>query len=448
MKKKLVAIALSAVTLFGMSGARSFGGGATTATADVTNVSASSLYETNFDGIKTETDASTGEVYKQHFVNANWLIGMNGILSTYSEARPNGYVNFLSSNERSFFVPLRTFEDFICRFRIKGILADSTPNGAGVGISFNLSNFYQSPELKNNFSFIKSDSGSAVRITGGQMDKSDVGQFWFQFNEEDAVDVWGKNSKWIDVAVVKVGDMARVYFAEEGNTEALKKCRAVLTGVDGNGYMTIGGNLGANFSLDEVSIQGLEGEYENGLSKSYYSGQTKNGKDKVMLSGGSSATLSNSSSEGAAFYKLKVAKGSLLSLQACGESIYINSKGEVRSESGNLTLVSGGNIDFDLLKLGCELRVTVVDSIVDVSVNDGNNYETVAVFEAKGTLKGGNVGVKTAIDTIVVVEGMELKSLERKKTIETRNYDPILDRPLVHEKELSFYEYYGIKEEK
>ena len=408
------------------------------AAAGVT-VFAQKEYAMNFAGVTSEEE--DGYVYHNYYINENdWLIGSEIVRPSYSDTKEQEYIFFSDTTETSVFGPRAKFSDFICRFNIDmEDLAGVT--GAAIGLSFNRSQLFTRPSAADGVFFMDTEDGTVVRATGGSMDVATVGRFWLQYEEEGAVDLW-KGDVSLDVMVVKHGDTARVYFAPEGDAEGLRVCRAVISGVSGSGYVAVAGYAGASFYLDSMVVTPLS--YAEEQAASVQGAAAKSGD--VYAAGHGGAVLSEKSfTDTYLAADIRVTAGSSFLLRFGNTFVNFAADGTVSGKG--LLLVSGGKVDFSAFAAGAAVRLFAVGKEVFVEADTGSGFAQVARFTALTPLQAGTAGVEAGADASLIVSGFGVLDLAGTIEIEAHDYDPETDIAPVHEKELSFNEYYGLTEE-
>lgn len=398
--------------------------------------------EINFAGVRTETDGDFA--YHNYYINENkWFIGSQITQPNYSAEEGRDYLQFTSSTDTSFFGPRAKYEDFVCRFSV--IMNDvSSALGASVGISFGREQLYSGSASSPGLYFMKTDKGTAVRASGGDLDKATVGRVYLQYEEENAVDLWAVKDGRFDFMLVKTGDVARLYFAEADDEEGMKECRATLSGVSGNGYVAVSGLSGATFRLDGMSVNELPKQPSGGLETFTPEGSSAFYEEKILLGGGSRALSSELFSDAAYYCSVKVVSGSSFALNFGGSFINFSSDDSIVGRG--MVTEKGGVADFDRFKEGCTVRVRAAGHSVEVDLASEDGWETVAVLYAPNALSESAYGITAGHDTCVWLEHARAVSLEGRREISTHDYDPVEDADPIREKDKSFNEYYGIEE--
>lgn len=397
----------------------------------------------DFAGIISESD--DGFVYKNYYINENeWLIGDNVTQPKYNDAQQKDYLRFLDCGNRTVFGPRVRYEDFVCRFSVIMDDIELASSGASLGISFNRGTLYSFANDCPGFLFVKAEAGTAVRATQGQMDKAETGTLWLQYKEENAIDLWSEKGKKYDFMVIKSGDEAQLYFAEAGDTESMKILRATVSGVSGDGFVAACGIMGANFYLDSFAVHELSPQSGEDLSSYSVNGAAAVSGGVGVIGHGGSLVSAKKNEKFAVTYDVKVVGGNSFTLDLDGKFINISSDGRIFGSEG-LTLSSGGNVDFSLFENGTSVRLRRLNGKVYVDVKEGTVYETKAVFEEENAAQT-KYGITAGADASLIVNSVSVASLEATIDIATHNYDPNVDLEPIRPKDVSFNEYYGIKD--
>lgn len=423
-KKKLFACALACLL------ACPIGTASVSATAET--------WATNFKGIITERKGNYD--YKSYYINSNeWLIGDNVALPKYSSEKEKDYIRFLDSSNRSLFGPRVRYEDFVCRFTVIMDNIELAGSGASLGLSFNRKTLYSYANDCAGVLFMKSDSGTAVRCTQGNIDKAESGTIWLQYQEENAIDLWAKKDGKYDFMVVKSGDRAQLYYAEAGDTEGLKTLRATVSGVGGEGLIAVCGIMGANFHLDNFGVWDLnEADIQNGYTV-YGSSAVCDGKAVVGHGGG--LVSKTAYADASVSYSIKLTGGQSFALTVGEASIHFGADGKVTG-SKELAMEQNTPFDFSAFKTGASVRLRKMGAKLYVDLDTGAGYTQCAVF-AMIEAKEETVGLRAGADASLIVDTVSAVSLAGTTDIATRDYDPKVDLEPIRPKDKSFEEYYG-----
>lgn len=396
-------------------------------------------YAMNFAGVTSEEE--DGYVYRNYYINENkWLIGTEISRPAYMDGQARDYIQFTDTTDTSVFGPRAKFGDFVCRFSIdmNSILGET---GAAIGLSFNRSQLYTAPANADGIYFMKTEEGTVVRSMSGSMDVATAGRFWLQYEEEDAVDLWEEEGLSLDVMVIKSGDTARLYFAPEGEEAALRVCRAVIEGVEGYGYVAVSGYAGATFRLDSMAVTPLS--LAEGFTAAYtYTRAAQAAGDAAVVGHGGSVLTQQAYSDVYLFAEVQAAAGSSFLLRFGDTFVNFASDGTVSGKG--LLLVSGGTADFAAFREGACVRVFAAGGDVRVEVDAGEGFVQVARFTALTAVGTGSAGVEAGADASLVVKQLGAVTLEGVIEIAAHDYDPVEDMDPIHEKEISFNEYYGL----
>ncbi len=397
-------------------------------------------WATNFKGIITETEAD-GFVYKNYYINKNeWIIGDGVLFPSYSSTQEKDYIRFLDCTNRSLFGPRVRYEDFVCRFTVIINKIDLDEAGASLGLSFNRKTLYSYANDCAGIMFMKSDSGTAVRATQGNIDKAEAGTIWLQYKEDNAIDLWSKNGGKYDFMVVKSGDEAQLYYAEAGDEEGLKVLRATVSGVSGEGFVAMSGLMGANFHLDSFGVWDLN-DADAPLSDYVLDGAAGICKDKAVIGHGGGLLSANGYSNASVSYDLKLTSGNTFSCMLGDERITFASDGSITGSSG-LIQEKSGMIDFSAFAQGGAVRLRKMGAKVYVDVDTGTGYMPKAVFG--GVSSQVKFGVQAGADTSLIVGTPAIVSLDGIVEIATKDYDPKVDVDPMGPKDISFKDYYGV----
>ena len=406
------------------------------------SVFAEEEYAMNFAGVTSEEE--DGYVYHNYYINENkWLIGTKISRPSYATGEQRDYLQYTDSSNTSVFGPRAKFDDFVCRFNIdmNSILGET---GAAIGLSFNRPQLFSAPVNADGIYFMKTESGTVVRTMSGSMDVATAGRFWLQYEEDGAVDLWAEEGFSLDVMIVKCGDTARLYFAPEGDEAGLRECRAVVEGVEGYGYVAVAGYSGATFRLDSMAVTPLS--LAEGFSGAYtYSGAAQAAGDMAVVGHGGSVLTQQTYSDVYLFAQVQVVFGNSFLLRLGNTFVNFAADGTVSGK--DLVLVSGGRADFEAFRTGAKVRVFAVGTEVRVEMDTGEGFVQVARFTALAAAASGNVGVEAGADASLVVKQVGAVTLDGVIEIAAHDYDPVEDRDPIHEKEISFNEYYGLSGE-
>lgn len=395
-------------------------------------------WATNFKGIITETEAD-GFVYKNYYINKNdWLIGDNVAFPKYNSEVEKDYMRFFDSTNRSLFGPRVRYEDFVCRFTVIIDNVDLAGSGASLGLSFNRKTLYSYANDCPGILFMKSDEGTAVRATQGDIDKAEGGTIWLQYKEDNAVDLWSKKNGKYDFMVVKSGDTAQLYYAEAGDTESLKVLRATVSGVSGEGFVAMSGIMGVNFHLDNFGVWDLN-EASDALDTYIASGSVGFSGKKATVGHGASLLSANAYSDVSVTYDLQLTSGNSFACTVGDKVINFASNGDITCEG--LTAEKKETVDFSAFAQGGAVRLRKIGVRIYVDVNDGTGYTTKAVFN--GISGEVQFGIKASEDATLIIDTPAIVSLDGTVEIETKDYDPNVDVDPMTSKDVSFNEYYG-----
>lgn len=397
-------------------------------------------WATNFKGIITET-GDDGFVYTNYYINKNeWLIGDGVVLPSYSDGKAKDYMRFLDCNNRSLFGPRVRYEDFVCRFSV--IMNDIELAGAGAsfGLSFNRKTLYSYANDCAGILFVKSEEGTAVRVTQGNLDKSAGGSVWLQYQEENAVDLWAEKGGKFDFMVVKSGDTAQIYYAKEGNTEDLKILRATVSNVGGEGLIAMCGLMGVNFQLDNFGVWNLNDESDK-WSEYTFNGSVSASGNQAVVGRGGSLTSVKAYEDASVTYNLKLTAGNSFVCTIGEETIEFAADGSITGSKG-LTLVNKSTINFSAFAKGAGVRLRKMGALIYVDVKGENGYTAQAIFS--GAAKEAKFGLKAGADASLIVDTPAIVSLAGTMEIATKDYDPNVDVDPMAPKDISFNEYYGV----
>lgn len=407
-----------------------FGAGMVSASADT--------WATNFKGIITEEE--DGSVYKNYYINKNeWVIGDSDtvMFPSYNPEVSKDYLRFLDCNNRSVFGPRVRYEDFVCRFTVIMNDVDYAEAGASLGLSFNRKTLYSYANDCHGILFMKSEAGTAVRVTQGELDKAESGTIWLQYEDENAVDLWSKKGEKYDFMVVKSGDTAQIYYAKKGDTEGMKILRATISNVSGEGFVAMCGIMGVNFQLDNFGVWSLNDSAAS-LSEYIQNGAVGICKDQAVVGHGGSLLSKNAYLDASASYELQVTSGSSFACTLGDEFVHFAADGSIMGSKG-LVCEKSGEVDFSAISA---VRLRKMGAKVYVDVDDGNGYEARAVF-AMTENEEVKFGIKAGADATLIVNTPAIVSLVSKVEVATKDYDPKVDLDPMRPKDFSFDEYYG-----
>ncbi|MBO5737589.1 MAG: hypothetical protein J6S04_07245 [Clostridia bacterium] len=438
-KTKLCALALATFICIGCFAACS-SDDSSSSTLETSKVeSDTKTWATNFKGIITET-GDDGFVYKNYYLNQNeWVIGDGVVLPSYSEGKAKDYMRFLDCNNRSLFGPRVRYEDFVCRFSVIMNDIELAGSGASFGLSFNRKTLYSYANDCAGILFMKSDEGTAVRVTQGALDKSS-GAIWLQYQEDNAIDLWSEKGGKYDFMIVKSGDTAQIYYAKAGDTEGLKTLRATISGVGGEGLVAMCGLTGVNFQLDSFGVWDLN-EVNDELSDYTFNGMATASNNQVVLNREGSLLSANAYEDTAFSYGLKLTAGNSFACMVGNETIQFSSDGTITGSNG-LTVVKNSMIDFSVFSKGSAVRLRKVGALIYVDVKGESGYTTRAIFS--GAEKQTKFGIKAGVDASLIVDAPAIVSLASVVDIATKDYDPNVDVDPMSPKDISFNEYYGV----
>lgn len=389
----------------------------------------------NFEGIITDSQG-----YNDYYINQNtWLIGDENTVKLPSyDGKDKDYLRFMESGKRSFFGPRLKYEDFVCRFTVIMNETDS-PDGASLGLSFGRNQLYSMADECNGFVFMKASEGTAVRATQGNMDRAHVGSIWLQYREQDAVDLWETTDASYDVMVVKSGDRAYLYYAETGDEAAMKTLRATISGVSGEGYVAVCGLMGATFRLDEFSVVSLT-EGVTDVSAFTYSGAAAPCGSQAVIGHGGTAAIPVGTESFSLSFRVQMASGDGLAVQLGENSVWLNADGSLTA-AGMQQIEAGETTEWTS---SARLRVRLQNGILWLEAAGESGYRLCGAFSFTGDVPE-QIVLRAGADTTFIAEDVCLVSLQPKIVIEKHDYDPVTDIDPIHEKELSFDEYYGGK---
>ena len=400
-------------------------------------------WATNFKGIITET-GEDGFVYKNYYINKNeWVIGDGVVLPTYSSNKEKDYLRFLDCTNRSLFGPRVRYEDFVCRFSVIMNDVDFAGSGASFGLSFNRKTLYSYANDCAGILFMKSEAGTAVRATQGDLDKAS-GSIWLQYQEENAVDLWSEMGCKYDVMIVKSGETAQIYYDKAGDAAGLKTLRATVSNVGGEGLIAICGLMGVNFQLDSFGVWDLN-EISEAMNSYAFNGVATASDERAVLGRGGSLLSANAYEDAAVSYQLKLTAGNSFACTVGDAFIRFTADGSITGSDG-LTAVKNSTVDFSAFSKGSAVRLRKVGSFIYVDVKGEKDYKLQAIFS--GAAKQAKFGLKADADTSLIVNTPAIVSLASVMEIATKDYDPNVDVDPMAPKDISFNEYYGVRGEK
>lgn len=389
----------------------------------------------NFEGIITDSQG-----YNDYYINQNrWLIGDEDTVKTANyDGKEKDYLRFMECGKRSFFGPRSKYEDFVCRFTVIMNEIDS-PDGASLGLSFGRKQLYSMVDECNGFVFMKSNEGTAVRATQGTLDRADVGSIWLQYQAENAVDLWETAGASYDVMVIKSGDRAYLYYAAAGDESGMNILRATISGVSGEGYVAVCGLMEATFRLDEFSVVSLD---EGAVSASAfgYKGAAAYCGTQSVLGHGGEAGISAGWKDFSFSFGAKLIAGSGFAVKLGNATVWLHADGTLAAQGMKKT-EEGTKIDWTLPAIN--LRIRLVGGMLWVEAKGNNGYDVCGIFEYTEVSAPVQIVLLAGADTSVVVDSVSLVSMEPKIEIEKHDYDPVADIDPIHEKDMSFNEYYG-----
>lgn len=398
-------------------------------------------WATNFKGVITEI-GDDGFVYTNYYVNKNeWLIGDGVVLPSYNSSKEKDYMRFLDCNNRSLFGPRARYEDFVCRFSVIMNDIELAEAGASFGLSFNRKTLYSYANDCAGILFVKSDEGTAVRVTQGNLDKSAGGSVWLQYQEDNSIDLWAEKGGKFDFMVVKSGDTAQIYYAKAGNTEDLKILRATVSNIGGEGLIAMCGLMGVNFQLDSFGVWNLNDESDK-LSEYTFNGSVSASGNQAVVGRGGSLTSAKAYEDAAVTYNLKLTAGNSFACTIGEETIEFTADGSITGSKG-LTPLHKRTVNFSTFAKGSGVRLRKMDSFIYVDVKGENGYTVQAIFS--GAANQTKFGLKAGIDASLIVDAPAIVSLAGRMDIATKDYDPNVDVDPMAPKDISFNEYYGVK---
>ena len=403
----------------------------------------------DFTGVKeTVEDDFT---YVERYVNERvWFLG-SGVAFQKVFRQDATFIQFTDSNERTFFGPKQTYSEFICRFSITVTQDRADSKGAYIGLSFGKENRNDRAADSPSVLFGMTDSGMILQGKNCMIGGADASGMLKQYETYPQLDFWSAEdwaatSATYRVMVVVRGGVGYVYYANEADLSGMSECKAVLTGMETSGYVTVCGLGGATFKLNDFSVTNIsvdakaetsgiganetDLEYANVdfVNDALYAitGTAEKTKDGISLGYDSQLTVQEKYTDFLAYVDVNGVYGEGLEIKIGQDFIRLHADGGIYS---NMTQKTDSRIfDFQALKNGGIIMIEVLGKQVSVGVVDKVQPSTllenrIAVFERKSQTDATEISVSTIEQTVVSLESVRVYTLKPTIAMEADNWE-------------------------
>lgn len=403
----------------------------------------------DFTGVKeTIEDDFT---YLERYVNERvWFLGQGvAFQKVYKEDAT--FIQFTDSNERTFFGAKQTYSDFICRFSVTVTQNRADCKGAYIGLSFGKENRNDRAVDCPSVLFGMTDDGMILQGKNCTISGGDENGLVKQYETYPELDFWSaedytKTLVTYRVMVIVRGGVGYVYYANEADMSEMNVCKAVLTDMETNGYVTVSALGGATFRLNDFSVTNvaIDAKAETagiGANAENCEYVNVNFVDETLyLSDGDVTKTSNGLSVGYdshvkinekytdffAYIDIRAVKGNGMEI-ALGENfIRLNADGGIYSDMKQIdgmrtfaanALQDGGVIM--LQKTGKRISISLVDKNQPTVLLE----QPIAVFESDRQDEWTEITISTISETLISLESVRLYSLNSTIAIERDDWD-------------------------
>lgn len=405
----------------------------------------------NFLGSKKKTIAGY-EIKTPYIDESKWYLG-TGVTPALSYDASNMYVNFTDKQisgstkflEKAFFGPKQTYSEFICRFGVTVVQNREDAIGTSIGLSFGKNYVNDQAKLASGLFFKCTEDGMVIEGRNGVLQNADDDGVLRQYKTNPELDFWSQD-KWEEgtvtyrVMVVVRNQTAYLYYANAADTSGMDVCKAVITDVKTDGFVTVAGLGGATFRLKDFAITNIESNAhvsavynENVVDNEYVatgfenektyalSGNATKTKTGVSLQNGATVDLKEKFTNFLAYVDVNGMAGSGIRVQVGVDAIDIHEDGNATSST--LTKIySGKPLDFTAFKQGGVITVEAIGTKIyvgaisnDVPESQAENW--IAVFETAKRTSAVTLSVSALDNTLISVHGIRAFTLKPQISI-------------------------------
>lgn len=222
----------------------------------------------NFDGVR-ESEMSGQTYYEYYLSSKEWFIGSAVSTGRYNSNQPDGYLQFINSNVRSMFGPRQRYADFVVRFDLMmpGEAYGTEYNGQQFGLAFAKKSINENNENATSLNLALYDGntsviGKNITFTEGRNANAAVGATQFRLMRHDdpetSYNIYQAEDTLYNFIFVVRGGYISMYFKEADEPESvLGVLRARYYCGDTYGYVSVTGNNGASFRVNNFSVTNL-----------------------------------------------------------------------------------------------------------------------------------------------------------------------------------------------
>lgn len=399
----------------------------------------------NFTGVK-ETVEDDYTIVERYINEKKWYLGAGVAFPKVFNATP--YIQFTNANERTCFGSKQTYSEFICRFSITVTQNRKDTMGSYIGLSFGKENrndyVVDSPSLL----FGSTEEGMIVKGYHCNLTGANGNGVLNQYETYPELDFWSSQD-WkkfpvrYRVTVVVRGGNAYLYYANEADLSDMNVCKAVATGMETSGYVTLSALGGASFRLNDFSITNIslqgkvptENVGENEVDSEYVNVDFKNEtlysvtgtatmtEKGISLGYSSQVDINEKFTDFLAYVDVRGVAGEAVEIKVGENRIRLNTDDSVYSD---MTLVGGEcTYDFSALKNGGVVMLERLGNNLKVSIVGNTQPEMlletpIACYQTTDTAV--RLSVSTVGETVLSLEGVRLYTLKPTIAITADNW--------------------------
>ena len=363
----------------------------------------------NFNGVKREYDAETGESYSNFYLNKyEYYVGTQIKQSVYSDKNKDGYLNFTATTETSVFIPKRVYGESIIRFDIK--VTDNAKTDSKwerIGVCFGLTSAYFKPTSAPFFCFQRNCTKG---VDGEYSDRTiTYGSHMNDYFDGNAAasceyNLWEDTETVYNVMIIVENGEARVYYKKDSEpSEKMEILRRKFKNASIYGYIGFFGYNGASFRLDNVSITNINPNKATAETADVEVKPAANADNTLLLS------------------KVRCGESGVLNLLVGGKKITLSGDG---ASFGNGITVLTNDFNKQLLNGTLTLRAELFGKAFTVGIRNGGSENELYIPVISGTLDektDGSLTLTASGEASVVA--LKSFSLDGKIQLENEDYD-------------------------
>ena len=406
-------------------------------------------YAMNFEGIK-ETHEQDYVLYERYIDESLWYLG-SGVEFQKIYREGANFIQVTDSNERTFFGAKQQYSEFICRFSITVTKNRGYSQGAYIGLSFGKDNRNDRAVDSHSLMFGMTDSGMILQGYNGTLVGADSKGVIKQYETYPELDFWSqeewqKGMETYRVMMVVRGGNAYLYYANEKDMSEMNVCKAVMTGMETSGYVTLSALGGATFRINDFSVTNIAlnakaetlGVGANEVDSEYVkvdfakdalytaTGATQQLGRGISLGYHSSVKINEKYTDFLAYVDINSVAGEGIALGVGDKVIKLNADGSIYSEMQQI----GGSSQFDFtaLKNGGVVMIQAIGSTLSVGVV-GNHQPTdllenlIAVYQIENREQPIDITISTESQTVLSLQSVRLYTLKPTIKIEADHWE-------------------------